>query len=88
MKQVLKQLKTFYCFTQMVQNHKVDFIILLKNIKFLNNYRHLIAVKTFYISKWSDLTHCRTSPNFLRWHIILFLRFKKILGGGEIKMAE
>ena len=49
MKQVLKELKTLYHFTQMIQNHKVEFIILLKNIKFLNNYRYLIAVKTFYI---------------------------------------
>ena len=65
MKQVLKQLKTFYCFTQMVQNHKVDFTILLKNIKLFNDYTRLIAVKTFYISKWSDLTHFRTSPKFL-----------------------
>lgn len=66
MKQVLKELKTLYHFTQMIQNHKVEFIILLKNIKFLNNYRYLIAVKTFYISKWSDLTHFRIRSKFLR----------------------
>lgn len=39
-------------------------------------------MKTFYISKWSDLTHFRTSPKFLG-DISSYLRFKKILRVGD-----